>query len=429
MRHTDAAPARIAGGERRLLNDTEELDDGHGPDGVEISEADEELPDPVVPDVVSSAKYRRLYGNLPLHRAVVDVYCRMAALGGRLMGDNVADTVHMSEQQMRTLADEATVLIHDYVDLLFGPAQTTKAHRLADHLLAALLDNGNLWEGDTSENEALHGPCKRMYARTNKRGPTIVLQMMRAAETQCEVLRELRLQEIGDDDDDDGLHRLLEEVVAVHGVETTPTIPLSRSHRGLRMRVAEAEQMQGMARLGSLLEADDNCSLVVSPSFTFHCTFEWGAASIVQTACATDSYLGKPRYDHIWYVDSSGERQLGWVRLVVRMLRGVVDDFVVVRCMKEVSSLPHCSLTRSGCKRMAWSFSTPDEAWPKIARVPLASVLRLEHVVPDFQNLGDRHGLRAVPSNTPDTAAERRAERFFTNVFHPFTSRVLNPSS
>jgi len=34
-----------------------------------------------------------------------------------------------------------------------------------------------------------------------------------------------------------------------------------------------------------------------------------------------------------------------------------------------------------------------------------------------------------MPSNIPDTAAERRAQRFFTNHFHPFTSRALNPSS
>jgi len=429
LRYEDAAPAREATGERRHARENEELDDGHGPEGVVLEAADEELPDPAVPDVVTSEKYRRLYGELPLHMAVLDVYCRMAALGGRLLGDNIADTVHLSEQQMRTLAEEATEFIVEYVDLLFGPAHTTKAHRLANHLLAALLANGNLWEGDTSENEALHGPCKRMYSRTNKRGPTIVLQMMRAAETQCEVLRELRVQDGDEAGVDVELCRLLEEDDDADDVVMTPSVTLSRSHRGVRMRVADAERLPGMARLGSLLGTDVHCSLVVAPSFTFNCTFEWGAQSIVQTACATDSYLGKPRYDHIWYVDGCGRRQLGWVRLVVRMLGGVVDDFVVVRCMTPVPSRLRCSLTRSGCKRVAWHFDASEADWPELARVPLDRVLRIEHVVPDFQDLGDRHGLRAVPSNTPDTAAERRAQRFFTNCFHPFTSRVLNPSS
>jgi len=38
----------------------EEIDDGHGPDGAVLEAADEVLPDPVVPDLVSSVKYRRL---------------------------------------------------------------------------------------------------------------------------------------------------------------------------------------------------------------------------------------------------------------------------------------------------------------------------------------------------------------------------------
>jgi len=345
------------------------------------------------------------------------------------MGDNVSDTVHMSELQMHALADEAKVFIVDYVDLLFGPANTTKAHRIANHLLAALLANGNLWEGDTSENEALHGPCKRMYARTNKRGPTIVLQMMRAAETQAEVLRELRDHEMDEAGGNDGLFDLLAEEVGVGDVAAAPDMVLSRSHRGRRVRVADAEQLRGMSRLGALLGKEPDCSLVVAPSFTFNCTFEWGAASVVQTACASDSHLGNPRYDYIWYTDASGRRCLGCVRLVVRVIGGVVDDFAVVWCMEEVPSIPLCALTRSGCKRVAWCFYSADAEWPVLARVPLSRVLRVEHVVPDFQDLGDRRGLHAVPSNTPDNVEERHAARFFTNKFYPFTSRVLNPSS
>jgi len=111
------------------------------------------------------------------------------------------------------------------------------------------------------------------------------------------------------------------------------------------------------------------------------------------------------------------------------MLDGAVDYFVVVWCMDEVSSIPECALTRSGCRRMAWRFDTPDAEWTDLDRVPLARVLRLEHTVVDFQDLGDRRGLGAVPSSTPDTAVERRAVRFFTNNFDPFTSRMLNPRS
>jgi len=433
-RHADAAPTATArSGNLRLPSDSEELDDGHAPDGPDLEEAEEILPDPIVPDVVSSSKYRRLFGTLPLHRAVLDVYCRMALLGGRLMGDNMAETTCMTEQQMHDLAASAQSFVTEYVDVLFGPAHTTKAHRLANHLLAALLSNGNLWEGDTSENESLHSPCKRMFARSNKRGPTMILQMMRASETQGEVLRELRkLESEQNDGGDSDIHRLLEEDNDAIGsdVQTAPTAVLARSRRGLRITIGDVQQqLPGFASLPVLLGKSLDCSLVVAPSFAFFCTFEWGAASVVQTACATESYAGKPRYDHLWYTDESGQRKLGWARLVIRMIGGVVDDFVVVRRLEEVPSIPQCSLTRSGCKRMAWRFDTPDDDWPLLARVPLQNVLRIEHVVPDFQDLSERRGLRAVPSNTADTVAERHAQRFFTNVFYPFTSRVLNPSS
>jgi len=78
---------------------------------------------------------------------------------------------------------------------------------------------------------------------------------------------------------------------------------------------------------------------------------------------------------------------------------------------------------------MAWDSAGSTCQWPVLLRVPLTDVLRTEHGVVDFSDLGERHGLQAMPFNVPDTATERRAQRFFTNHCFPFTSRVLNPSS
>jgi len=334
--HPDAAPAQLAAARRRSAIDGDELDEGHGPEGAVLVPADEVLPDPTVPDVTTSDKYRELYGQLPLHRAVLEAYCRMAVLGGWLMGDKMADTIRMSEQQMRDLPNEARDLVINRVDLLFGPAHTTKAHRLAVHLLAALLNNGNLWEGYTSDKESLHGVCKNMNALTNKRGLSMVLKMMRAMETQTEVPRELRELVGVKKQEGNGVHDLLEEASDASDVPTEPAVTLPRSHRGLCFLVSDAQSMPGMARIGELLGVVPSCSLVVSPSVAILCTFEWGARSVTQTACATELYQGKPRYDYIWYTNQSGQRRLGWVRLVVRMIGGAVDDSVTVRCMQEV---------------------------------------------------------------------------------------------
>jgi len=128
-----------------------------------------------------------------------------------------------------------------------------------------------------------------------------------------------------------------------------PILPLSRSHRGQRMSISAAEHFPGMAQMGSLLCEGPDCALVVSSLFTSHCTFERGAALVVQTSCATEHIMGKPLYNHICYLDERGQRRLEWVRLVMRTMDGMVDDLAVVRRLLPVPSIPRCSLTWSGC--------------------------------------------------------------------------------
>jgi len=86
----------------------------------------------------------------------------------------------------------------------------------------------------------------------------------------------------------------------------------------------------------------------------FHCTFEWGASSVVQTAYATATRVGKPQYHCIWFTDDGGRQQVGPVRLVVHMMCGAVNDLFVVLHMHELPSIPRCQLKSSGCRQMEW---------------------------------------------------------------------------
>mgnify|MGYP000480175159 CR=1 FL=1 len=52
-----------------------------------------------------------------------------------------------------------------------------------------------------SENESLHRHCKRIYLRSNKRDPPIMLQMMLGSELQEKVLKELPAHNRADRDD------------------------------------------------------------------------------------------------------------------------------------------------------------------------------------------------------------------------------------
>lgn len=78
-------------------------------------------------------------------------------------------------------------------------------------------------------------------------------------------------------------------------------------------------------------------------------------------------------------------------------------------------------LTARGCKRLGWQFDTPESLWPAIEAVNVGRLLRLENIVPDWQDLARRRGLEAMPSKLP--LEEYRRARFFVNVFYPWTSR------
>lgn len=78
---------------------------------------------------------------------------RAAILMGALCGENQAEGAELTTKEANDLAQEAYQFVTSYMAALFGAAHTTKMHRLAYHLLDALLPRGNLVEGDTSMNE------------------------------------------------------------------------------------------------------------------------------------------------------------------------------------------------------------------------------------------------------------------------------------
>lgn len=63
--------------------------------------------------------------------------------------------------------------------------------------------------------------------------------------------------------------------------------------------------------------------------------------------------------------------------------------------------------------------------FPALAPVDVADLERLDHVVSDFEDLWERHGMLVSPGEAPATRSERVAERFFVNKFHPWTSNSL----
>mgnify|MGYP000126324629 CR=1 FL=1 len=195
--------------------------------------------------------------------------------------------------------------------------------------------------------------------------------------------------------------------------------------RGLRVTAAEVAGADGgrLQGLPILLHLRGTQTLSVVNSMTFDASFEWGAPGIVQRVRAARSlYNGTPWYDHVLIKNpaSPAAPHLGLARLLIRAIDGERRDLVVVQLLEEADARPGCVLTTFGCGRRRWKMDA-GTGFPALAAVPTASLQRLEHVVPDFEDLCDRLGLYATPATVPDTPHEMPLQRYFVNAFFPWT--------
>lgn len=439
---------------------------------------DEDVVPPADRSGVDSKAFADLFPAMSPADAVLEVMCRAAALSGKLSGDNRVEQAHQTEEEATAIASDAAEFISRYVAILFGPLHTPKAHRLASHLLAELLDRGNLTEADTSINEGLHGRCKAMYDRSNKHVSTFTAQMMRSEQTLACVLAEAATERREDVE----RGRALLDAAAAEFVAPGPftevavdadvSVPEGREAlsddsgtsdensvargaalgaeraatgarhggggrrrslsalrvRGSRSTVAELSTMNGgaLAGLGEAVGADDDQMVYVANSLSFLATFEWGASSVQQRLYAARSNHGKPFYDFFRFTDDSSATGCSYGRalLAINGINGVARRGVVVQRLALAEKDPKCVRTRFGGTQLRWEVDETT-SFPTLSFVPLDNVQRLELVEPDFASLCARHSLFATPSNTPNTVEERALQRWFVNNFYSWTSAKL----
>lgn len=262
---------------------------------------EDDQPAPCGFETGEGSDYHSIFGDMPVEDAVQDMYCQAATLSGCFFGDNVGDTTYLSATQIDFMSAAALKLGRS-IQVILGPVHTSKLHRLMFHLRAELENRGNLAEGDTSVNESLHKVCKRMYSRSNKRGPTLLMQMMRGEQSQTEILRGMDdLEGSGEGntndvtDDEEAVERLH---AARHGqvpdVNNIPTVVLQMSTRGIRMALGELTGLPGLKDLPELLEVDPATTVTVAKTLVFSPKFEWGIARDAQYLRATPLFNGRP---------------------------------------------------------------------------------------------------------------------------------------
>jgi len=212
----------------------------------------------------------------------------------------------------------------------------------------------------------------------------------------------------------------------------TEDAPARRPRRirisGRRITVADAAAADNgrLQQLPALLGTTAAQHLVVVNTFKIEAKLPWRVKKVAQLVRAARSLYRKPWFDHVYY-DVPGDRaeqRLGLARLLVRAVSGVRRDLLVVQRMESADHQSTCVLSLFKCRRYQWVMD-PTTGFPALDVVPLSDVVRLEHVVPDFADLGRRWGLLGTPATTPDTPYERRRERYFTNAFFPWTTNSI----
>ena len=433
---------------------------------------------PVQQAAESSDAYKELFGERPMHEAVLKVVCLAARLMGELCGDNEPEGVRWTEDGAMALQREAYDFVCRYVAVLFGPINTTKMHALAFHLVDEILNRGNLVEADTSVNEALHRVIKAMFEGTNKQTTSFAVQMLRCEQTLVRIIAEdtddkaraaaglprgppdpavapsasaadtarglsaprrpaesEQSSASGSGDADDADDEAVDDKEPPAKRSRPPATSERRRRRrrarvrGRRVAVADVIVNDGgrLQEVTSLLGVTDKQHLIVGNSQKFEAVLGWRTTRLDQHIRAARDLYRKSWYDFILYRDAAfpGVPQLGLARLVVRAIDGERRDIIIVQRMEPALPRHNCVLTEFGCRRHKWIINT-DTGFPTLAAVKLVDVERLEHVVPDFEDLCERHGLRGTPATIPDTPRERLCQRYFTNIFFPWTSNSID---
>jgi len=172
--------------------------------------------------------------------------------------------------------------------------------------------------------------------------------------------------------------------------------------------------------------------LILANTFKFDARLEWRARPVGQLLGATYDLYHTPWWDHVLYrvpgARAAAKPAPGLARLRICAVEGRGCGFVVFQSLKDVDARSGCALTSFNCRRKKWVIHS-GTGFPEMALVSLADVLRLEHVVPDFEDLAERWGMTATPTTVPDSPREREELRFFTNAVFVWTRNSVTDIS
>lgn len=419
------ADARTAGNEaepRELILD---IDPGSGDDQDGEYDADDEAIKVAKSFKFDWARYRAVWGDTPIEKAIVEVFAEYATLYARMSGQ-VRSCVPppMTLNTGLSIAEQASRFVVKYVTPVLGEIASTKVHRLLCHVMDAITWHGDLQNGNTAENESTHKHDKMFYHRTNGHLADFTRQLVMYARGSEAVLAKLDAEDAHCAEG--GAPSAVDAASPAPGGAREAGNDRARSGRGTqgptsaavyhltKVTVAELAALPDMADVGSLLSKSETSKVAVMATKKIRAIMDCGTPN-VQLVRAAETFYNGPWHDAVLYRAnaSSDVLSVGQLRAIVRL---PVGDVAVLCEMEPVAPVSGCPFARRGCARLAWRV-VPTARRIALRVIPVASIRRLLFVVPDFADLTARCGPLALPPDRNGDLEARLAMRFFINDF------------
>lgn len=389
---------------------------------------------PVLPEstvagkgVFDWASYHAVWADTPIDEAVTAMFAEFAVLHAQLCGSvRSTSPPPLTIAVGRDIADRAERFVLKYVTPILGTQTSTKVHKLLCHVMDAIKMHGNIVNGNSGVNESLHKDDKPYYARTTKDISRYTQELVVQAQGSRHILQrnineDQAALDIGEDSGADaaGVDDGTEDDDAASDARGVPSSRLTRRRRTqYHLPLVSLAHLSSTAGLHGIeaalgLGPDDHVRVISRVRLTAR--FDDGRRA-PQLIYATSSFRGSSWHDTVLYSaseDSAGVC-VGELRALVRRPTG---DVAVLADLVAVEAVPRCPLVVRGCTRLAWH--VPDGESDCVLRaVPLESIRRAVHVVPDFRDLVSRRGLDAEPASWSSPREERLAMRYFLNDFY-----------
>lgn len=393
------------------------------------------------------AAYHTVRGDIPIDEAVTVMFAEFAVLHAELAG-SVRSTapLTMTLDVGRRMADRAERFIIKYVTPILGEQHSIKVQKLLCHLMDAVRMHGNTVNGNAAENESLHKDDKASHARTSRDLDDFTAQLVfQAQESRAMLQRTAEADKdeagvadtggtsgvgkgaavvdaaggngdeeegpgLGSDGDDGGGGGASAGSIA--GPAQSP--PRGTAYHLPLVQLSPLGLLPGLAGVETALGMDGDDRVRLASRVPIEARFDDGTTA-PQLLYASHSFRGSPWYNAVLYAptDDATQVSLGEVRAIVRRPQG---DVAVLADMEVANGIPRCPLVALGCTHLAW-YVPEGQADVFIRAVPVTSIRRALHVVPDFQDLVSRRGLGAEPAGMSAPAEERPAMRYFLNDF------------